>query len=117
MATTTINKVILVGNLTRDTHTDKLPTGVFVCNATVATNNDKDKPQFTDIVLWNKSAELFSEMAKKGSRVYIEGHLNTYTDGSVQRTEVIVTEFVILDRLESITAKFIEDSISKDKQL
>jgi single-strand DNA-binding protein len=99
-----------VGNLVKDPHIDKTSNDKAVCNAIVATNN-KDKAQFTEIVLWGTAAELFSEMAKKGSKVYIEGSLNTFKQGELNKTEVTVTDFVVLDRLEKRTALLIEDSI------
>ena len=112
----TINKVILVGNLCRDPKTNQTKGGNYVCNATIATNTSLDnKPQFTDVVLWNKAAELFPQLAVKGSRVYIEGYINTYTHGENQKTEVVVSDFIVLDRLEGKTSKFIEESIKDEK--
>ena len=117
----TINKCILVGNLVRDPKTNQTKKGDYVCNATIATNTfPNNKPQFTDIVLWNKSAELFPQLAIKGSRVYVEGYINTYTHEDNQKTEVVVSDFIVLDRLEKKTSKFIEDSMKdegKNQQL
>jgi len=106
----TINKVILVGNLVKDPHIDKTSNDKSVCNAIIATNN-KEKAQFTEIILWGTLADLFSEMGKKGSKVYIEGSLNSYKQGEIQKTEVIVMDFVMLDRINNKTALLIEDSI------
>jgi len=109
----TINKVILLGNLVRDATLNHTHDGSAVCNASVATNNRKtDKPQFTDIVLWNKAAELFVQLTEKGSCVYIEGMINTltwedenYPGLKRNKSEVIVGDFVVLDRkqIETIT--------------
>jgi single-strand DNA-binding protein len=103
---TTINKVILLGNLVRNPELNHTKDGSAVCNASVATNSRKvDKAQFTDIVLWNKSAELFAQLAEKGSRVYIEGQLNTISwidkdnpEIKKLKTEIMVTDFVVLDK-------------------
>jgi len=113
----TINKCILVGNLVRDPKTNQTKKGDYVCNATIATNTSPtNKPQFTDIVLWNKSAELFPQLAIKGSRVYVEGYINTYTHEDNQKTEVVVSDFIVLDRLEEKTSKFIEDSMKDEEK-
>jgi len=113
----TINKVILVGNLARDPKTNQTKKGDYVCNATVATDTSpNNQPQFTDIVLWSKSAELFPQLAIKGSRVYIEGYLNTFTNQNRQRTEVVVSDFIVLNRLERHISEFVGDSL-KDKSL
>lgn len=94
----TVNKVTLLGNLVREPRFAKTNNGDYVCNATVATNEKQSKTQFTDIVLWAKSAELFAKLAFKGSRVYVEGVINTYTfDDSKQKTEVVVSKFIVLD--------------------
>jgi single stranded DNA-binding protein len=106
-----INKVILVGNLVKDPRLDRTPMGTSVCNATVATNHIKDKTQFTNIVVWNKGGELFAEMSKKGSRVYLEGYLNTHIEGETRNMEVVVLDFIVLDRISKATSSLIEDSI------
>jgi single-strand DNA-binding protein len=108
---TTLNKAILLGNLVRDPRLDKTAKEDFVCNATVATNDRNDKPQFTDVVIWGKLGELFAQMTKKGSKVYVEGAINTYTNGNITKTEIVVSDFVALDRIAETTAKCIEDSI------
>jgi single-strand DNA-binding protein len=113
----TINKVILLGNLVRNPELNHTKDGSAVCNASIATNSRKnDKAQFTDVVLWNKSAELFAQLAEKGSRVYIEGQLNTMSwidkdnpECKKLKTEIIVSDFVVLDLADDNKVRELEE--------
>jgi single-strand DNA-binding protein len=81
-----INKVILVGNLGRDPETRYLPSGAAVTNVTIATSEtwkDKDtgekkeRTEWHRVVFFGKLAEIAGEYLKKGSKVYVEGSLQT----------------------------------------
>jgi len=81
-----LNKVILVGRLTKDPEARTTPSGQTVCNFGLATNrvwtdretNQKqEKTEFHNIVLWRKLAEIASQYLKKGSLVLIEGRMET----------------------------------------
>lgn len=79
-----LNKVILIGRLTRDPESKTTPSGQTVCNFSIATNriwnqnNQKqEKTEFHNIVLWQRLAEIASQYLKKGSIVLIEGRLQT----------------------------------------
>jgi single-strand DNA-binding protein len=106
-----LNKVMLIGNLTRDPEMRYTPQGAGVCTFGVATNRNwttdsgekKEDVEFHNIVAWNKLAEICSQLLKKGRKVYVEGRLSTRSwqaqDGAQkQRTEVVITDMVILDR-------------------
>lgn len=106
-----LNKVMLIGNLTRDPEIRYTPQGAAVCTFGVATNRSwttdsgekKEDAEFHNIVAWNKLAEICSQLLKKGRKVFVEGRLSTRSwqgqDGSQkQRTEVVITDMVILDR-------------------
>jgi len=76
------NRVILVGNLTRDPELRYLPSGMAVSDITLAVNdrfkrNDQwvEEPVFVDITLWGRTAEVANEYLSKGSPVLIEGRL------------------------------------------
>lgn len=97
-----LNKVFVFGNVTRDPELKALPSGSKVCSMSLATNRvwkDKDgrkqeQPDFHNIVLFNRTAELAAQYLKKGSSVFIEGRLQTRswdgTDGKKNyRTEII----------------------------
>lgn len=97
-----VNKVILVGRLTRDPEIRTTPNGQSVATIALATNSfwtDKggarqEKTEYHNVVLWGKLAEIAGQYLIKGQECYIEGRLQTrsYTakDGSERRvTEVI----------------------------
>lgn len=77
------NKVILVGNLTRDPELRYLPSGSAVCNTAIATNRryktqsgeQKEEVCFIDITLFGRTAEIANQYLNKGKKVLIEGRL------------------------------------------
>jgi len=98
-----LNKVILVGRLTRDPELRSIPSGTQVCSFGLATNrvwtdrqsNEKrNETEFHNIVLWRRLAEIASQYLRKGSLVLIEGRLQTrswddQSGNKKQRTEII----------------------------
>ena len=107
-----INEVRIMGNMTRDPELRNTSSGTSVCNFSVATNrryqqNDewKEEVEFHNVVIWAQRAESFVQRAKKGTRVYIEGRLQTRSwedqNGSKQfKTEIIVSKIILIDRYE-----------------
>jgi len=103
-----LNKVILIGNLTRDVELRYTPQGSPIAAFGLATNRQwktaesvKEATEFHNIVAWSKLAELCSQLLVKGSRVYVEGRLQTrdWVDqaGTKRyRTEVIIDEMIFL---------------------
>jgi single-strand DNA-binding protein len=109
-----LNKVMLIGNLTRDPEMRYTPQGTAVCTFGVATNSSwtspsgekKESVEFHNIVAWNKLAEICAQLLKKGRKVYVEGRLTTRSwqgqDGTQkQRTEVVINDMLILDKKEA----------------
>lgn len=108
MATRSLNKVTLIGNLTRDPELKYTPNGTAVCTFGVATNRSwttsdgqiKEETQYHRIVAWNKLAELCSKLLTKGKKVFLEGRI-TYRSftgrDSVQRTvsEIVMDDFIV----------------------
>lgn len=96
-----LNKVMLIGNLTRDPEIKSLPTGMKVTNFSVATNRvwrDKDgakkeATEFHNVVVFGRQAETVAQYMKKGSNIMVEGRLQTRSweaDGKKNyRTEII----------------------------
>ena len=113
-----LNKVMLIGNLTRDPEMRYTPQGTAVCTFGVATNRSwtidsgekKEDVEFHNVVAWNKLAEICAQLLKKGRKVYVEGRLSTRSwqgqDGSQkQRTEVVISDMVILDKRETVAGE------------
>jgi single-strand DNA-binding protein len=105
-----LNRVQLIGNLTRDPELRYTPSGTAVCTFSVATNrnwtNDtgekKEEVEFHRIVAWNKLAELCSQFLTKGRKVFVEGRLSTRQwnaqDGTQkQTTEIVISDMILLD--------------------
>ena len=110
MATRSLNKVMLIGNLTRDPELRYTPQGTAVCTIGMATNRTwvtesgekREETEFHRIVAWNKLAELCSQLLFKGRRVYVEGRLQTRQwtapDGTQrQATEIVIEDMLVLD--------------------
>lgn len=108
MASRSLNRVILIGNLTRDPELKYTPAGTAVCTFGVATNRSwttadgktKDETQFHRIVAWQKLAELCGKLLSKGRKVFLEGRL-TYRsfigrDGQERSiTEIVLDDFIV----------------------
>lgn len=81
------NKVILLGNLTRDPEVRYTPKGSAVCDLGIAVNRSytldsgekREEVTFVDVVLWSRLAEIAGEYLKKGRPVFIEGRLQLDT--------------------------------------
>ena len=105
-----LNKVTLIGNLTRDPELRYTPSGSAVCTFGLATNRQwttdtgekKEDAEFHRIVAWNKLAEICAQLLKKGRKTYVEGRLQTRSwtgqDG-IQKTttEVVISDMILLD--------------------
>ena len=108
-----VNKVILIGNLTRDPDVRYTPQGNAVASFGIATNREwnvdgvkKEAVDFHNVVAWNKLAELCGQLLFKGTKVYVEGILQTrdWTDDAGNKkykTEVVIDEMVILSSRRS----------------
>lgn len=105
-----LNRVQLIGNLTRDPELRYTPNGTAVCSFGIATNRNwttdtgekKEEVEFHRIVAWNKLAELCSQFLTKGRKVYVEGRLSTRSwtaqDGTQRSaTEVVIDDMILLD--------------------
>lgn len=107
-----LNRVQLIGNLTRDPELRYTPSGTAVCTFGLATNRSwttdtgekKEETEFHRIVAWNKLAELCSQFLTKGRKIYVEGRLSTRTwtaqDGQQRNaTEIVIDDMILLDSL------------------
>jgi single-strand DNA-binding protein len=105
-----INKVTLIGNLTRDVELRHTKEGTAVATFGLATNRNwtqetgekREETDFHRIVAWGKLAELCEKYLKKGRKVYVEGrlHSHSWTDNEgLQKavTEINISDMVMLD--------------------
>lgn len=110
MATRSLNKVQLIGNIVRDPEVRYTPKNTAVANFTVATNRSwsdangqtQEDAEFTRVVAWGKLAEIVGQILSKGRKVYVEGRLQTRSwetkDGEKRNTtEVVADQVIALD--------------------
>ena len=106
-----LNRVQLIGNLTRDPELRQTGSGQSVCSFGVATNRTwkdasgqkQEQADFHNIVAWGKLGEICGQYLRKGKKIYVEGRLQTREwegqDGQKRRTtEVIAENMIMLDR-------------------
>lgn len=114
-----LNKVLLIGNLTRDPELRYVPSGSAVTSFTIAVNRvyklqtgeKKEEVSFVRVVVWARLAEVCNEYLKKGNPVFVEGRLQTRSwdgqDGQKRSTlEVIATNI-----------QFLKSGVGRDKDV
>ncbi len=111
-----LNKAMVIGNLTRDPELKTTSSGQNIASFSVATNmtwtdssgQQQKKVEFHNIVAWRKLADICGQYLRKGSKVYIEGRLQTNDwlgqDGSKRyRTDIILENLIMLDKANTNT--------------
>jgi single-strand DNA-binding protein len=105
-----LNRVMLIGNLTRDPELRNTPNGKAVATMAIATNRfwtdaqgqKQKEAEFHNVVMWSKLAEIAAQYLHRGSKVYIEGRLQTREwtgqDGIKRyRTEIVADNMIMLN--------------------
>lgn len=106
-----LNKVMIIGRLTREPELRQTPNGASVCQIGLATNyvytnqqtgQKVEQVEYHNVVMWRKLAEIANQYLKKGQRVYIEGRLVTRSwdaqDGTKRsKTEIVADNMIMLD--------------------
>ncbi len=117
-----LNRAMIIGNATRDVELRTTPNGKSVASFAVATNRrwtdasgeQKDEVQYHEIVCWGKLAEIANQIIRRGSKVYVEGRLQTRNwegqDGAKrQKTEIIAENLIALSgRSESVSSSTVD---------
>ncbi len=104
-----LNKVMIIGRLTRDPESRTIPSGQTVTTFSLATNRQwkdksgemQSKTEFHNIVAWRRLAEICAQYLKKGRQIYLEGHLQTRSwddqSGTKRyRTEIVADNMIML---------------------
>lgn len=120
-----VNKVILIGNITKDPEIKTLPSGSGVASFSLATNRtwkDKDggkkeQAEYHNIVIFGGLSDVVSKYCKKGMKVYVEGRLQTRSwddQNGVKkfRTEIIGENLSMLSRIEKDNTQEIKQELS-----
>lgn len=130
MASRSLNKVLLIGNLTRDPELRYTPQGTAVATMSIATNRSwtnaengekTEQVEFHRIVAWAKLAEICGQFLKKGKKIYVEGRLQTRDwttkDGQKrQTTEIVMESMIMLDSSRNTTDDGAMPSASSKKE-
>ena len=103
-----VNKVIIIGNLTRNPEMRQTPNGQNVTTFGIATNREwvtkeaerKNSAEFHECVAWSRLAEICSNYLKKGNLVYIEGYLKTRSWDTPEGVKKFKTEIVVQDMIK-----------------
>lgn len=118
-----MNKIILIGNLTKDPELRELPTGTMICHFGLAVRRDfgEDATDFFNVVVWQAQAKVCSEYLKKGNKVAIVGTLQNRTfedrDGNKRTTtEIVAREVEFLSpKVESSDEELSVKSMKRDR--
>ena len=114
MAKGSVNKVILIGNLGRDPEVRYTPNGLAVANITIATTEawkdkqsgeNQERTEWHRVALYSRLAEITGEYLRKGSKVYIEGRLQTRKWQDKNTGQDRYTTEVIADSLQMLDSK------------
>jgi single-strand DNA-binding protein len=125
-----LNKVFLIGRLTRDPELRYTPSGSAVASFGLAINRQystkegekREDPCFVNLVVWGKRAEICAEYLKKGSMIFVEGRLSyrkwETSDNEKRSTlEVFVENFQFLDRsLPDIQGEIVNGTKEADEE-
>ena len=99
-----MNKVFLIGRITKELELRKIKNDSCVCEFTLAVNRDKDTADFINCVVWNKQAENLSKYHSKGSLIAIIGEIRTDTyevkDTKKYKTYVLANNVEYLSKME-----------------
>ena len=110
MASRGVNKVILVGNVGNDPEVRYMPNGNAVANISIATSDSwkdrntgeqQERTEWHRVVFFNRLAEIVEQYVKKGTKLYLEGRLQTrsYEQDGIKKysTEIVANEMQMLD--------------------
>ncbi|KUK84291.1 MAG: Single-stranded DNA-binding protein [Microgenomates bacterium 39_6] len=129
MSVRSLNKVMLIGNLTRDPNLRFTPNGTAVCSFGLATNRSwtssdsgekQERVDFHNVVAWGKLAEICGQLLHKGDKTYVEGRIQTRDwkteDGAERRiTEIVIDNMMLLNSRGGYSASNDEDE-EEDKE-
>ncbi len=122
-----LNRVVLIGNLTRDPEVRNIPDGTPVANLGIAVNRNRTNKQgekevdFFSIIAWRKLAELCSQYLTKGAPIAVEGRLQSSSWETAEgqkrsKVEVVADNIQFLNRRSESSGDFQNASATKTKQ-
>jgi single-strand DNA-binding protein len=129
MSVRSLNKAMLIGNLTRDPNLRFTPNGTAVCSFGLATNRSwtssdsgekQERVDFHNVVAWGKLAEICGQLLHKGDKTYVEGRIQTRdwkTDEGADRriTEIVIDNMMLLNSRGGYSASDDETEEKEEK--
>lgn len=122
-----VNKVILVGNITRDPQVKETASGQPIVTFGLATNREwstkngehKSLAEYHNIAAWGHLAEICQKYLQKGKLIYVEGYLKTRSWMSPEeikmfRTEIVIQDMIMLDKRD---AEKIDEQILPEEEM
>lgn len=113
-----VNKVILIGNVTRDPEVRQTQSGQTVCTFGLATNRDwitsdgrrKASSEYHELVAWAQLADICQKYVRKGKLLYIEGYLKTRSWDTPEgirkfKTEIVIQDMIMLEKRKQETGE------------
>ncbi|MFA6814154.1 MAG: single-stranded DNA-binding protein [Candidatus Pacebacteria bacterium] len=130
MSVRSLNKVMLIGNLTRDPNLRFTPNGTAVCSFGLATNRSwtnsdsgekQERVDFHNVVAWSKLAEICGQLLHKGDKTYVEGRIQTRdwkTEEGIERriTEIVIDNMMLLNSRSGYSANDNKDEEKEDEK-
>ena len=127
MASRGVNKAIIIGNVGSDPDIRTMPNGNQVVNLSIATSDEwkdkntgdkKEKTEWHRCVFFNKIADIAAKYVNKGSKIYIEGRLQTrsYEQDGVKKysTEIVVNDMQMLDSKNTNSNNEVKEASNND---
>jgi len=127
MASKGVNKAIIIGNVGSDPDIRTMPNGNQVVNLSIATSDEwkdkntgdkKEKTEWHRCVFFNKIADIAAQYVNKGSKLYIEGRLQTrsYEQDGVKKysTEIVVNDMQMLDSKNTNSNNEVKEASKND---
>ncbi len=126
-----VNKVILIGNLTRDPEMRQTPNGQQVATFGLATNREwvtrdgirHTSSEYHEVVAWSRLADICGQYLKKGKLVYIDGYLKTRSWDTPEgikkfKTEIVIQDMIMLEkRPTNLTEEYIPEEIPENNHV
>jgi single-strand DNA-binding protein len=121
-----VNKVTLIGNVTRDPELKATPAGQSICTLGLATNRvwkdgtgeKQSLAEFHNLVCWGSLAEFAAQNVKKGKPLYVEGYLKTRSWENAEsvkifRTEIVVENLILLGTRDQVPERMSEEVLAE----
>ena len=113
-----INRVVLVGRLTKEPELRTTPSGSKVCNYTMAVNRNRKvdgqpDADFINCTSWNKTAEIINQYLSKGSLIAVEGHIQTNSYNNNNGNKIYETH-VLVENVQFLSSKSSGQSVNGD---